>query len=465
MCLDGIGEESDYGIMTKRFICGIGIVAAMMFSVTQAFGLTGSWRGELKVGQTKLPLVFNFSETAQGKTECTLDSPSQGAKGIPVTVTLCTADSLSLECGSIGAAYNGTVSPSGIKGFFRQHGYSFPLDLSPDVPLAERRPQTPQPPFPYTMTDTVFAAPDGAVMSATLTMPVNSSRGKVPCVVMVTGSGPQNRDEELFDHRPFAVIADCLARNGIASLRYDDRGTGRSGGDFLVATTRTFKDDAEAAVKFVRSMPAFGKVGVLGHSEGGTIAFMLGAEYVPDFIVSLAGLAVPGREALMKQNDRVLERGGVSGDDKERSLRLIGLVFDAMAAQSREGCFSPIDIDSIATASGLAVVPQVVSDLKMTQKIRTPWFDALLLLDPAQYLAKVSCPLMAVNGDKDTQVESDNLEVIKKLVPAARIRLMPGLNHMMQHAVTGEADEYDAIRETISPEVLDAIVEFVGQVE
>ncbi len=439
------------------------LLTTALLSVCHAYALTGAWRGELAVGQVKIPLVFNFTETAEGITQCTLDSPSQGAKGIPTVVTLCTADSIALTCNVIGASFEGRILPAAIKGTFRQNGYSFPLTFSPESPIEERRPQTPKAPYPYSVTDTTFTAPDGAVMSATLTMPSCPSGKKAPAVVMITGSGPQNRDEELFDHKPFAVIADCLARNGIASLRYDDRGTGKSGGNFLTATTATFKDDAKSGVAFMRTVASVGRVGVLGHSEGGTISFLLGAEAVPDFIVSLAGMAVPGKETLIRQNSHALDRMGLSGTAKENSLKLIGLVFDAIADQRRMGISSPVDVDSIASAAGITPLPQIVSSLKMTQKMRTPWFDAFLTLNPQEHIRKVKCPVLAINGEKDTQVEPDNLSVIQKLAPQAQISLMPGLNHLMQHAVTGEVNEYSEIRETISPEVLDIIVQFIAR--
>lgn len=436
------------------------VAIASLFSF-QAYGLIGSWKGELTLGATKLPIVFNFSESGDGSTQCTLDSPAQGAKGIPATVAYCTSDSISLTCNAIGASYSGRIMHDAIKGSFSQRGYSFPLDLLPEAPIEERRPQTPRPPFPYEVIDTAFVAPDGAVMSATLTMPERLSGNKVPAVLMVSGSGPQNRDEELMDHRPFAVIADYLARNGIASLRYDDRGTGQSTGNFLTATTYTLKDDAKSGIAFLRTIDRIGKTGVLGHSEGGTIAFMLGAENVPDFMISLAGMAISGKETLLRQNGRRLDQVAIGDDDKESILTLIGRVFDTMHEQNLKGESTAIDIDSIVKESGLTVNPLIASSLKMTQQQRSPWIDAFIGLNPRTYLKEVKRPLLAINGDKDTQVYPDNLSVIQELVPQAQIKLMPGLNHLMQHAVTGDAGEYGDIRETISPEVLESIAQFI----
>lgn len=446
----------------KNFIrSGLAVVMAVLFCV-DALALNGSWHGELVLGEMKIPLVFNFSENGNGETSCTMDSPSQGAKGIPVTVVLCTSDSICLECNAIGARFNGNVSNDTIVGIFEQHGFTFPMTLTHDAPLAERRPQTPEPPYPYIVKDTVFMAHDGVALSGTISIPAIVKSQTVPAVVMVTGSGPQNRDEELFDHKPFAVIADYLARNGVASLRYDDRGTGESKGDFVKSTTYTFKDDARSGIEFMRTISGIGKTGVMGHSEGGTIAFMLGAENVPDFIISLAGLAVSGKDGLVAQNARSLDKSGITGKEKENSLSLINRLFEEMAAQGIAGISTPIDPDSLAKVNGIEVPQEILSTLRSTQKMRTPWFDILLGIDPEEDIAGIKCPLLAINGDKDTQVEAEpNLAVIKKKCPRAEIRMMPSLNHMMQHAQTGEMAEYNEIRETISPEVLDIILEFI----
>lgn len=447
----------------KNFIRLSGLTAILVvLFCADALALTGGWRGNLTLGEMKIPLVFNFSENGKGETSCTMDSPSQGAKGIPVTVMLCTSDSISLECKAIGAIFNGNVSNDTIVGKFVQRGFSFPMTLTQDAPLAERRPQTPQPPYPYIVKDTVFMAPDGVALSGTLSIPLLKKNQTVPAVVMVTGSGPQNRDEEMLEHKPFAVIADYLARNGVASLRYDDRGSGKSKGDFVKSTTYTFKDDAKSGIEFMRTIPGIGKTGVLGHSEGGTIAFMLGGENVPDFIISLAGLAVPGKDALLAQNARALDKSGITGKDKENSLALINCLFDEMAEQGKAGISTPINPDSLAKAHGIEVPQEIFSTLRATQKLRTSWFDILLGINPEEDIANIKCPLLAINGDKDTQVEAvPNLAVISKNCPKAEIRMMPSLNHMLQHALTGDTAEYDEIRETISPEVLEIILEFI----
>lgn len=281
-------------------------------------------------------------------------------------------------------------------------------------------------------------------------------------VVMVSGSGPQNRDEELFDHRPFAVLADRLAANGIASFRYDDRGVGASEGNFAESDTYVFADDARSAVEFVKSLPQTGNVGILGHSEGGTIAFMLGADGVPDFIVSLAGMAISGKETLLMQNRHSLDRTPLSAVDKENSLKLLGLLFDAFIEQKRNNDIRPVDVDSIVAASGVTVNPQILASLKMNIKMRNTWIDGFLNLDPRNFLSDIKCPVLALNGDKDIQVNAvSNLSAVKESVKNAQVKSYPGLNHMFQHCETGEVNEYGEIRETMSEEVIDDIVAFI----
>lgn len=439
------------------------VLALIVLTSMDVSALTGAWRGDLSIGPSKLPIVFNFQHKDGALPGCTLDSPAQGAKGIPAEVTVCTADSVAVECRSIGARFTGRISGDSITGAFSQRGFSFPLVLTAEEPLSKRRPQTPSGPFPYSVKDTVFESADGTRLAGTLVLPADVSAGAVPAVVMVSGSGPQNRDEELFEHRPFAVIADYLGRNGIASFRYDDRGTGLSEGDFVKSDIYNFKDDARGAVDFLRTVPGLGRIGVLGHSEGGTIAFMLGADSVADFVVSLAGVAVTGKEVLMAQNIRSLEKAGITGQDKALSEKLLDSLFDIYIGQYRSGSVRPVDIDSLAKAVAPGVPAAIVASAEASQKVRMPSLDALLALDPAQYMGSVSCPVLALNGDRDTQVNAaDNIAAIRRYIPHASTVIEPGLNHLMQHCQTGDVSEYGTIRETIAPEVLDTVATFIS---
>lgn len=440
------------------------VIAALLVMCVSAEGLalSGRWRGNLKAGPASLPLVFDFKTDASGELAATMDSPQQNARDIPLDVLFSSADSISLECSMICASFQGRVEERKIEGVFLQRGYRLPLTLTHEDALSERRPQTPVPPFPYLTTDTVFRSADGTELAGTLTVPAAASDG-MPVVVMVTGSGPQNRDEEIMGHVPFAVIADYLARNGVASFRYDDRGVGKSKGIFEQAALEDFKADALGAFRFVRGLPGFGRAGILGHSEGGTLALLIaGGEEKPDFIVSLAGMAVPAKETLLAQNARLLDSSGITGDAKEASLRLLEIMFDEIKGQYLAGKTSHVDIDAICAAHSLDVPAPVRESVRRSEAARNGYFDSLVSLDPADAMKRIECPVLAVNGTKDVQVDAEsNLEVFRVNVRDVELRPMEGLNHLMQHAVTGDVSEYESITETVAPEVLEIIRDFI----
>lgn len=437
------------------------LLLAFMAAAAFAQDVTGSWNGTLNAGGMELRVVFNFTKGGDGKTACTLDSPDQGVRGIPVEVVSASQDSVSLTVKAIGAAYEGRVIDGEIKGTFSQMGHSFPLSLKPG--MAEvNRPQEPEPPFPYATEEVIMSGgSSGCTLSGTLTYPVGyekMDKGSVPVVVMVTGSGPQNRDEELMGHKPFLVIADHLARHGIASLRYDDRGVGKSTGDFATATSEDNMSDARAAVDFARKTGKFGKAGVLGHSEGGVIAFMLAARKVPDFIVTLAAPGVRGDSILILQHDVSLKYSGMS-DDKIKDFN-VGLraLYDAV----REGKTAAEVKEATALLEQKTGV-KLTDDLLNT--VNTPWMKCFLSLDPADDIRHAVCPVMALNGTSDLQVNCEvNLGTIRRLLPENKQNLIkeyPRLNHLFQHCLTGNITEYAKIEETVSPEVLKDIVEWI----
>ncbi|MFC2708895.1 MAG: alpha/beta hydrolase family protein, partial [Porphyromonas asaccharolytica] len=294
------------------YLCG-----ALLLSAQQETGQTaplGIWEGTLQVSGTELPLRFNIFKDQQERVCCTMDSPSQMATGIEATIEL--AEGIVITIPTLYVRYEGKLTSSDtIVGTFAQGGMSLPLTLvRASKPAKADRPQTPQPPYPYETEEVTFYN-GTAPLHGTLTYPVGHQSGnRVSQVVLfVSGSGIQDRDETLAEHKPFAVLADYLARHGVATLRYDDRGYHDDIDSISVAeaTTATLADDAAAAVRYLRSRKAFDKVGVLGHSEGGTIAFMLAARGVPDFIISLAGSTLPGKEVLQYQMDLALTRAEV----------------------------------------------------------------------------------------------------------------------------------------------------------
>ena len=387
--------------------------------------IEGDWMGKLNLGPQSLTIVLHVNCNAQGEVECILDSPDQGAKGIAVETDYCSSDSISVSLASLALSFQGKLKGDEIVGTFTQ-GLSFSLILKRGEEKLNR-PQNPVAPYPYKTEEVAFKnVADGATLVGTLSYPIGYKKGQTPVVLMVTGSGQENRDEEIFDHKPFLVIADYLARHGVATLRYDDRGFGKStGGDVEHATTLDFMRDAASGVDFLRTSKQFGKVGILGHSEGGSIAFMLGAKGKVDFVISMAGIGVKGDTALTAQANKIFELTGQSMRFSTHQYRMNAIIK------------------------------------------RSPWLNFFIDYDPSADISKTLCPVMAINGSRDIQVISSlNLAGIKahlKPNPKNIIKEYPSLNHLFQHCKTGNVLEYRMIEETISPEVLEDIVRFIKQ--
>lgn len=418
------------------------VVFAMMAFAANA--QEGSWNGELNVMGNKVPLVFNFSTNG-----CTIDSPSQGVNGIQAEKTVKDDGTISVKVGMIGATFEGKMIDGEIKGTYVQNGFPLPLTLKPGK-LVVKRPQTPVPPFPYKEESVSFTNAQ-YTFNGTLTLPENYSKN-TPVVLMVTGSGQQDRDEELFSHKPFAVIADALARQGIASLRYDDRGWGDKSVNFADFTTDDFRQDAAAAIPLLRKR--FNKVGILGHSEGGTIAMMLAAEGKADFIVSLAGMAISGKETLIMQNRQAMTAIGLPKETVDSYCNSISKALDEIASGKKA---SEINIDDVP----VALKPITI---KALQQADTPYVRHFLTVDVGKLLPKIKCPVLALNGTKDTQVDCDaNTTRIEKGLANCKhsIKKIDGVNHMFQHCNTGIVTEYQQIEETIAPEVLQVVAKWI----
>ena len=418
------------------------VVFAMMAFAANA--QEGTWNGELNVMGNKVPLVFNFSTNG-----CTIDSPSQGVNGIQAEKTVKDDGTISVKVGMIGATFEGKMTDGEIKGTYVQNGFPLPLTLKPGK-LVVKRPQTPVPPFSYKEESLSFTNAQ-YTFNGTLTLPENYSKN-TPVVLMVTGSGQQNRDEELFIHKPFAVIADALARQGIASLRYDDRGWGDKSVNFADFTTDDFRQDAAAAIPLLRKR--FNKVGILGHSEGGTIAMMLAAEGKADFIVSLAGMAISGKETLIMQNRQAMTAIGLPKETVDSYCNSISKALDEIASGKKA---NEININD---------VPQALKPvtIKALQQADTPYIRHFLTVDAGKLLPEIKCPVLALNGTKDTQVDCDaNTTRIEKGLANCKhsIKKIDGVNHLFQHCNTGIVTEYQQIEETISPEVLQEVAKWI----
>ena len=418
------------------------VVFAMMAFAANA--QEGTWNGELNVMGNKVPLVFNFSTNG-----CTIDSPSQGVNGIQAEKTVKDDGTISVKVGMIGATFEGKMTDGEIKGTYVQNGFPLPLTLKPGK-LVVKRPQTPVPPFPYKEESVSFTNAQ-YTFNGTLTLPENYSKN-TPVVLMVTGSGQQKRDEELFSHKPFAVIADALARQGIASLRYDDRGWGDKSVNFADFTTDDFRQDAAAAIPLLRKR--FNKVGILGHSEGGTIAMMLAAEGKADFIVSLAGMAISGKETLIMQNRQAMSAIGLPKETVDSYCNSISKALDEIASGKKA---SEINIDDVP----VALKPVTI---KALQQADTPYIRHFLTVDAGKLLPEIKCPVLALNGTKDTQVDCDaNTTRIEKGLANCKhsIKKIDGVNHLFQHCNTGIVTEYQQIEETIAPEVLQEVAKWI----
>ena len=396
-----------------------------------------TWSGKLNVFGTELSLVFHLNSDS-----CTLDSPDQGIKGVPAKLET-TAVGVKVTIPTINATYEGVYYKENIMGTFKQHGQAFPLTLKKGA-LKRNRPQTPVGPFPYQTQEASFSNGE-TVLKGTLVLPENHTPN-TPVLLMVTGSGLQNRDEEVFEHKPFAVIADALARQGIATLRYDDRGFGESTGDLVNVTTEDLKNDALAGVELLRKQ--FRKVGVLGHSEGGTIGLMLAAEGKVDFVVSLAGGVISFEKTLLEQNRWTLQQAGYSQDVTDRYCSALESLFDKLKAGENP------------EPANHGLPAELEQNLKMAQaQSSTPYMRYFLGLDLTESLGKITCPVLALNGTKDRQVDCEaNLNALRGgLAGQKEIKAMEGLNHMFQHCNTGDPSEYKDIEETFAPETLDII--------
>jgi len=437
----------------------------------------GNWEGALHVSGIALRLGFSFADSAGGMTG-TLTSVDQGGVKLPVTVRV-NGDSIRAESTPIGAAFTGRlVTADSIEGTWSQGGASLPLGLRRVATVSTaRRPQEPRPPFPYAQHEVTFESVPGVRLAGTLTVPAGS--GPFPAVALVTGSGAQDRDESLLGHKPFAVLADHLTRQGIAVLRYDDRGVGRSTGNFAAGTSADFANDAEAAVRFLRTRPevAAGKIGIIGHSEGGLIAPMVAVRSRDvAFIVLLAGPGMRGDSLWTLQGRLIGQAAGLPPEMVEISARMRRRMVEAIAAGGDSAAIvarlRAIGAEALAQTTeeerrSAQVTPEMM-EANITL-LATPWFRYFFATDPRVALRRVRVPVLALNGSRDLQVPPrENLSAIEAALREAgnrdfRTLELPGLNHLFQTATTGSPAEYAQIEETMSPAALNEVSTWILQ--
>jgi fermentation-respiration switch protein FrsA (DUF1100 family) len=436
--------------------------------VAQQSDITGQWNGVLSVQGINLRIVFHISKTADGYTS-TMDSPDQGATGIPATTTTFDGSKLSLAVRNI--VYEGEFKTDSIAGTLKQSGMSVPMILKRESEEIKppARPQEPKPPYPYRTKDVTFEnKAAGVTLAGTLTMPATGN--KFTAVILITGSGAQNRDEEIFGHKPFLVIADYLTRRGIAVLRYDDRGTAQSTGDIRTATTADFAADVESAIAYLKTRKEINqkKIGLMGHSEGGVIAPMVAVRSKDvGFIVMLAGSGLRGDALLLLQEEAMYKVSGMTDDQIAGLLKINAKVFDKIV--SAKEVLSQQELTDFMTSMKAEITAAIPDGMGMTgddyikqfvEPISTPWMQYFLRYDPAPALEKVKCPVLAVNGSKDLQVPAkENLAAISVALKKGgnkkvTIKEYAGLNHLFQECTTGLPAEYVTIEQTFSPDVL-----------
>jgi pimeloyl-ACP methyl ester carboxylesterase len=425
--------------------------------------------GSLDIGGKTLRIALHLKHDAT-RWSGTFDSPDQGAFGIAMDRVDVDGNKLAWKIEKAGIVYEGAFDPASaaISGTLLQGGAKLPLQFKHAVPPAPPlRPQEPKPPFPYSSEAVSYPNPqaEGVRLAGTLTKP--KGPGKFPAVLLITGSGAQNRDEEIFGHKPFLVIADFLARHGIAVLRVDDRGYAESTGNFATATTADFATDVEAGVRFLLKRPDIDTkhIGLLGHSEGGAIAPMV-AIRMPEvsFLILLAATGVPGDELIEAQSYHGALASGaseaVAKQTREIEHAILHIVKTETDAAARQDKLK-------ALAAGTPGLQQTLT--QQTAALNSPWFRYFLNYDPRPALAAVKVPVLALNGAKDTQVDpAQNLPAIEAALRKGgnrdvTIKLMTGLNHLFQPCKTGEVSEYLSIELTMAPEVLDLIADWIAR--
>jgi pimeloyl-ACP methyl ester carboxylesterase len=444
---------------------------------SQETSAVGNWQGSLSIQGTNLRIVFKILKDDKGL-HAKMDSPDQGAKDIPCDSVIVNGSSVVIDMKSIGGAYEGTLTnDTTLDGKWSQGGMVLPLILKrTDKPTEINRPQEPKQPYPYNEEEVSYINESaGDTLAGTLTTP--KSGGPFTAVLLITGSGPQDRNEALMGHKPFLVLADYLTRQGIAVLRVDDRGVGKSTGKFATATTKDFAADALAGVQYLKTRKEIDpkKIGLIGHSEGGIIAPMVAAESNNvAFIVLMAGTGVTGEEILEAQSALIAKAGKVPEETIKKGAELNKKVYDilkdeqdtAAAAMKLKECIESEMkhyTDKEKTDIGLsdAAIPIMI------RQVNSPWFRFFLTYDPQEALKKAQCQVLVINGEKDLQVPPDlNLPKIEEALKDGgnthyTVKKLPGLNHLFQTCETGSPEEYAKIEETMSPVALKTIGDWI----
>lgn len=459
--------------MKKLFL----LVLLSFSALLAAQDITGKWHGLLVFPGGQLRIDLNIAKAGTGYT-ATMESPDQGATVIPVTTITFASNTLTFAIPQGNLEYKGELLDNAFKGTFTQNGNVIPLTLGRDEVKVNKpkRPQEPAKPYPYYEEQVTFKNEKaGFTLAGTLTLP--KKEGSYPAVILITGSGAQNRDEELLGHKPFLVLADYLTRNGIAVLRYDDRGTAASKGVYANSTTQDFATDADAAFNYLLTRKEINKnkIGLAGHSEGGLVAPMVavGNPKVA-FIVLMAGTGIPGDELLLLQNFMINKAQGMPEEELNKMSVILKNAYDVVK-QEKDAAVMKTKVTTVFNEQlrplfiSKGIPAAQVNELIEAQAtdLTAPWYAYFIRYNPATALEKVKCPILAINGSNDLQVPARaNLDAIRRATDKSgnkkvTIKELPGLNHLFQKSAVGLPSEYEEIEETFSPVALAEILGWI----
>lgn len=470
--------------MKTIFILLLSMITTLSFS--QKKDITGSWTGNLKLN-IPMRLVFHIKDSTGGFF-ATMDSPDQNAFGIPCDTVILENDSIHIKLKKIGGSFDAVSIIRNdslvLQGNWKQSGMQFPMQLHKTTANVQAypRPQNPKAPFPYSVEDVIYKNDDGSVvLGGTITMPLEAKN--VPAVILISGSGQQDRNEEIFGHKPFWIIADYLSRNGIAVLRVDDRGTGKSTGDLSKATSEDFALDVMTSLDFLKTRKGIdiNNIGLIGHSEGGMIAPIVASKRKEiAFMVLLAAPAVQGKDVLLEQQSLIMQSNGLStsvtNEFRQASERVMDIVIAADSKETAVAQATEALNKWMSTASAEALSrfnTQTSGDLKnyiikTIDGLYIPWYRYFLKYDPVEILMKSSCPTLAIFGEKDIQVVAvQNFKPMKDILSKSRkasqykVLELKGINHMFQHCSSCNINEYPQIPETFTEEALIQIVNWI----
>jgi pimeloyl-ACP methyl ester carboxylesterase len=435
----------------------------------------GQWKGAIELPGMELEVQVDL-RAEDGEWRASIDIPAQGAKGLDLKLLHLHGDAIRFAIAGVPGdpTFDGTLAEGAIAGEFSQSGQRFPFRLARGALAELSRPQEPQPPFPY-RSETLSYDTGAAVLAGTLTLP--EGEGPFPAALLLSGSGAQNRDEEVFGHKPFLVLADHLTRAGIAVLRVDDRGTGESTGDMSGATMADFAEDAKAGLAMLQARPeiAADRVGLIGHSEGALVAPMVAADSdLPAFVVMLAGPGVTGDSLLLRQVELIMRADGATDEQLSgivaQQRELLRLVRKDAEIERIRAQYTELLRAQMSVASGEEPSEEELDAmLALPMSVTSPWFRHFIAFDPSEVLSRVRVPVLALYGEKDLQVDpKQNLPEIRRVLLAAgnedvTVVELPGLNHLFQKAETGNIDEYYAIEETFDPQALAIVSSWILQ--